>query len=106
VRILFDQGTPVPLRQLLSRHEVVTAFEQGWDRLKNGELLDRAEKEGFEVLVTTDMNLRYQQNLSRRTIAIVVLTTTSWLRIRPGAEAVVAAVDGVQPGGFVEIAIP
>jgi len=58
VRVLFDQGTPVPLRQLLTRHDVSTAFERGWSRLKNGELLIAAESAGFAVLVTTDTNLK------------------------------------------------
>ena len=71
MRILFDQGTPVPLRQSLTRHEVTTAHERDWSKLKNGELLDAAEKQGFEVLVTTDLNLKYQQNLKSRRIAIV-----------------------------------
>ena len=64
MRILFDQGTPVPLRQSLTHHEVTTAYERDWSTLKNGELLDTAEKQGFEVLVTTDSNLKYQQNLN------------------------------------------
>jgi hypothetical protein len=65
VRVPFDQGTPVPLRQLLTRHDVSTAFERGWSRLKNGELLIAAESAGFAVLVTTDTNLKYQQNLGK-----------------------------------------
>lgn len=64
MRILFDQGTPVPLRDSLPQHEVATAFERGWSKLKNGELLDAAEREGFNVLVTTDSNLKFQQNLA------------------------------------------
>jgi hypothetical protein len=78
VRILFDQGTPVPLRESLPQHEVSTAYERGWSTLKNGELLDVAEREGFEVLVTTDSRLRHQQNLGARRIAIVCLLSTSW----------------------------
>jgi hypothetical protein len=85
VRILFDQGTPVPLRESLRQHEVATAFERGWSDLKNGELLDAAEREGFVVLVTTDTNLKFQQSLSGRRIAIVVLLSTSWPRIEPRA---------------------
>jgi hypothetical protein len=61
VRVLFDQGTPEPLRQLLAQHEVVTAFERGWSKLTNGELLDAAEREGYAVLVTTDSNLKYNK---------------------------------------------
>jgi hypothetical protein len=82
VRVLFDQGTPVPLRQVLVGHDVSTAYECGWSTLKNGELLAAAETQGFDVLVTTDKNLRYQQNLASRSIAILVLGTTSWPRIR------------------------
>ncbi len=76
--MLFDQGTPVPLREFLKQHEVSTAFEHGWSKLKNGDLLDAAEKEGFAAIVTTDLNLKYQQNLKVRPLAIVVLSTTSW----------------------------
>jgi predicted nuclease of predicted toxin-antitoxin system len=92
VRILFDQGTPVPLRKHLSAHQVVTIFELGWNHLKNGELLQKAEENGFSVLVTTDQNLRYQQNLAGRKIAIVVLTTTSWPRIERAVASVAKAV--------------
>ncbi len=76
MRVLFDQGyAPVPLRELLDEHDISTAYECGWSTLKNGDLLDAAEREGFEVLVTTDKNLRHQ--LRARSIAIVVLRTTS-----------------------------
>jgi len=88
VRILFDQGTPVPLRNSLPQHEISTAYERGWSKLENGELLDVAEREGFEVFVTTDSRLRYQQNLTTRNIAIVCLLSTSWPRI----QRVVAAI--------------
>lgn len=72
MRILFDQGTPVPLRRHLPEHEVATAAEMDWSQLTNGELLAAATAGGFAVLVTTDQNLRYQQNLENRTMAIVV----------------------------------
>jgi hypothetical protein len=81
VRLLFDQGTPVPLRSNLIAHTVSTAFELGWASLTNGELLSRAESDGFDALVTTDQNLKYQQNRSERRLAIAVLLTTSWPRI-------------------------
>lgn len=106
MRVLFDQGTPVPLRGLLTQHKVVTAHERGWSTLKNGELLDSAEKEGFHVIVTTDANLKYQQNLSSRRIAIVVLTSTSWPRIQRIAATVVAAVDGAAAGRYTEVEVP
>ena len=106
MRILFDQGTPAPLRKMLSQHEVKTAFECGWDELENGALLFAAETDGFEVFVTTDQNLRYQQNLAQRRIAIVVLSTTNWPRIEPHAKLVPEALDGLKPGAFVEVKIP
>ena len=61
MRLLFDQSTPVPLRPYLEGHTVTTAWQQGWDRIKNGDLLTAAEQAGFEVLVTTGQNMRYQQ---------------------------------------------
>jgi hypothetical protein len=77
VHVLFDQGIPAPLRESLTQHEVSTAYERGWSKLKNGELLDAAEREGFGVFVTTDSNLRYQQDLRARLVAIVCLQSTS-----------------------------
>ena len=106
MRVLFDQGTPAPLRHLLLGHEVETAYERSWSTLKNGELLASAEISGFDVLVTTDTNLKYQQNLATRTIAIVVLGTTSWPRIKAAAEVVVAAVNSSARGSYAEVAVP
>ncbi len=106
MRILFDQGTPVPLREYLLQHEVSTAFERGWSKLKNGELLDVAEREGFNVLVTTDSNLKHQQNLTSRRIAIVALLSTSWPRIEHATAAVIGAITASTPGSYTEVAIP
>lgn len=106
MRILFDQGIPVPLRKLLSPHQVETAFERGWSALSNGDLLVAAEREGFEVLVTTDKNLRDQQNFGGLRVAIVVLSSTSWPRIQNAAAAVKQAVDATLPGSFKEVDIP
>jgi predicted nuclease of predicted toxin-antitoxin system len=72
MKILFDQGTPAPLRHSLAGHSVATAFEKRWDKLENGDLIRAAESEAFEVLITTDQNLNYQQNLRGRTLAILV----------------------------------
>ena len=92
MRILFDQGTPVPLRSSLDGHLVPTAYELGWSTVTNGDLIRLAEQEGYELLITTDTNLRYQQNLRQRSIAILVLTTTSWPRIRQATGNIKAAV--------------
>ena len=106
MRVLFDQGTPEPLRHSLTQHETATAFERGWSKLKNGELLDTAEKEGFAVLVTTDSNLKYQQNLQSRRIAVVVLTTPSWPRIQRAIPSIVRAIDQAAVASYAEVEIP
>ncbi|MGQ0503182.1 MAG: DUF5615 family PIN-like protein [Panacagrimonas sp.] len=107
MRVLFDQGTPVPLRNHLAPpHEVVTAYEMGWGNLANGELLQQAELQGFDVLVTTDQNLKYQQNLAGRRVAIVVLTATSWPRIQKILLSVVEAVCEIQANGYIEVQVP
>ena len=104
--ILFDQSTPAPLRHALSGHKVVEAFERGWDRLVNGVLLDTAEAEGFELLITADKNMRYQQNLTGRKIAIVVLGNAQWPVLRRYVDRVVAAVNAATPGNYIEVEIP
>lgn len=104
--VLFDQGTPVPLRNALSRHVVETVYERGWQILSNGELLEAAEAAGFELLVTTEQNLRYQQNLANRNIAVLVLRTTSWPRIQPHTDMVVAAINALERGEYREMSFP
>ncbi len=105
MKILFDQGTPVPLRRHLPRHDVATAAEMDWSQLTNGELLAAATEAGFEVLVTTDQNLRYQQNLTDRKIAVVVLMTASWPRISKQADKVAAAIEGAGSGDYIEVEV-
>jgi hypothetical protein len=106
VRILFDQGSPAPLRESLRKHDISTAYERGWSTLKNGELLEAAEREGFEVFVTTDARLRYQQNLAGRKIAIVCLLSTSWPRIQRVAASIAETIGDCKPGSYVEVRIP
>lgn len=105
MKIVFDQGTPVPLRWQLVGHTITTAYEQGWATLTNGALLDAAEGAGYDVLITTDQNLRYQQNLAGRRLALVVLQSTSWPRIRTRIAAIQAVLDMIVPGTYHEIAI-
>src|ERR1039458_7399643 len=101
--ILFDQATPVPLRQYLVLHTVRTAAQEGWDRLKNGDLLNAAEEAGFDMLLTTDKNMRYQQNLEGRRIAILVLGQQQWNLLRPHVQLVVNAVNSAIPGSYAEV---
>lgn len=105
MKILFDQGVPAPLSQSLTGHTVLTAYKMGWSTLKNGDLIRSAESGGFDVFVTTDTNLKYQQNLSGRRIAIVVLLSTSWPRIQHKVTEISSSIDGISLGAFVEIAI-
>jgi hypothetical protein len=87
VLVLFDHGTPKGLARALPEHTVHTAQSRGWDTLSNGALLNAAEEAGFELLLTTDRRIRYQQNLGRRRLALVVLTgTTKWSRVRQHAD--------------------
>ena len=87
-------------------HEVTEAIDRGWDSISNGELLTVAEAAGFEALLTTDKNLRYQQNLANRKIAIIVLGDSTWRFVRPHLDGVSSAVNAATPGSYVEVDIP
>jgi len=102
MRILFDQGTPVPLRHALGEHAVRTAYEMGWSTLDNGSLLAAAEKE-FEVLVTADQSIQYQQKLAGRRLAILVLPTTSWPKIQARVSQVIEALSSLRPGDMLKL---
>ena len=97
MRILFDNGTPRQLRLRLFGHVVEEARERSWDGLSNGDLLDRAEEVGFDVLITTDQGIQHQQNMSNRQVAVVVLMNTAWPRISQRTEAIRIALDEIQP---------
>ena len=104
--VLFDQGTPVPLRQFLAGHTIRTAAEQQWTTLENGQLLDAAEAAGFDLLLTTDQNIRHQQNFAGRSIAIVVLGQARWPIVQNHVARVVAAVNAATTGSYTLIEIP
>src|SRR5437667_348949 len=106
MRVLFDQATPVPIRKFLLGHPVRTAAQERWDTLKNGDLLTVAERAGFEVFLTTDRKMRYQQNMAGRTIAVVVIGVQQWPALQPHVALVVAAVNAATPGSFTEVDIP
>ena len=105
MRVLFDQGTPAPLRGALTAHVVSTAYEMGWSTLSNGDLLDAAEVQ-FDVFVTTDQNLRYQQNLAGRRLAILLLPFASWPKLQSHVTTIESAVAGLKPGDYLELALP
>jgi hypothetical protein len=103
VKILFDTNTPAPLAQFLRGHEVIRTGELGWQGLANGELLDAAEQRGFDVLVTCDKNIPYQQNFKERKLAVVILPTNHWPILRPVAARIATSVDFVQRGQVVRL---
>lgn len=105
MRVLFDQGVPAPLRRALVAHTVSTAYELGWSEIQNGERLSQAESQGFEVLVTTDPNLRYQQNLAARTITIVVFLTTNSPRLRSEQGRIARIIDAVSACACIEVRV-
>jgi hypothetical protein len=104
--ILFDHVTPAGIARFLKGHRVTKAKDRGWDRLTNGDLLARAEQEGFEVFVTADKNLRYQQNLTGRRIAVVMLSAPNWPIVKLRLDEIAAAVNAATAGSYVEVEIP
>ncbi len=103
MKVLFDQNAPRPLARFMAHHDVVRAAELDWSELRNGDLLRAAEEAGFDVFVTADRNLSYQQNLKDRRLAIVLLPSGQRPEVEPHLPAVIAAVDGSEPGDFVDL---
>ena len=107
MRILFDKNVPVGARTFLAGHEVHTVVEMGWpDQLENGKLLEVAEQSGFDVMVTSDQNIRYQQNLTGRKLALVVLGSNIWPVVQKHGSAITASVDAATPGSYAFIEMP
>lgn len=102
MKVLLDACVPRPLRQFLPDHTVHTAQEMGWGQLKNGELLQAVEPQ-FDAFLTSDQNLKYQQNLIGRKLAILVLPTNDWPTLRRLAGKIAANVAALKPGEFVEM---
>ena len=103
MKILFDANTPAPLARFLRGHEVVRADELGWQGLENGALLDAAEQAGFDLLLTCDQNVRYQQNFASRKLALVILSSNHWPTLRRIAARIATAIDFVQTGQIVRV---
>jgi hypothetical protein len=104
--VLFDNGVPRGLAVFLTTHIVEEARLHGWEELANGELIDAAEQAGFNVMVTTDKNIRYQQNLDARKIALVALQRSKWPLVERVGREISVAVDAAQPGSYVEVPVP
>jgi hypothetical protein len=101
--ILFDHVTPRGVARFLPGHTVITAKDRGWDTLSNGELLEAAERAGFDAVVTADKNMRYQQNLGGRRIALVVLSTPQWPIVKLHLEKIAAAVNTATAASYIEV---
>jgi hypothetical protein len=106
MKILFDNGTPKPIARRLIGHEITYTRKIGWHELGNGELIQLAEEAGYEVLLSTDKNIRYQQSLTGRKIALVVLGNSQWPVVRLYLDRIAAAVNECTPGSYVEVEIP
>lgn len=106
MRVLFDNGTPRGLAVFLAGHGVEEARSHGWEELANGNLIEAAEAAVFAVLVTTDKNIRYQQNLENRKIALVVLGQSQWPMVKLVAASIASAVDAALQGSYVEVEVP
>jgi len=106
MKILFDNGTPNPIARSLIGHEIAYARRIGWHELKNGDLIQQAEQAGYEVLLSTDKNIRYQQNLTGRKIALVILGNQQWPLVKLHLDKIAAAVNAATPGSFTEVDIP
>jgi predicted nuclease of predicted toxin-antitoxin system len=100
VKVLFDHNVPRKLRHALTEHVVTTADEMGWSTLENGDLLRVAEAARYDVMVTCDKNLSYQQNLQQRLIGMIVLSTNDWNVLKLRTALVVEAVASSQIGSF------
>lgn len=105
MRILLDECVPWPMHGLLAGHECSTAQLRGWGGLKNGDLLRRAESE-FDLFITSDQSIRYQQNLAGRRIPILELSTNKLRRIQAAVALLQSAVAAIQPGEFRSLDIP
>ena|SRR6266542_3884373 len=106
MRVLFDQGTPTAIAEFLPEHTIRTTRQEGWETLSNGDLLRAAQEAGFDVLLTTDNNIAYQQNLKTQKIAIVVLSRNRWRMVQRMIRKIVAAVNEATPGSYTLIEIP
>lgn len=100
MRILLDECVPWPLARLLVGHNCSSPYKRGWGGVKNGELLKLAEDE-FDLFITSDQNLRYQQNLSDRKIAILELSSNDWHSIQADADRIQQAVSRIAHGDFI-----
>ena len=105
MRILLDECVPWPMHKLLGPHSCSSVQAEGWGGIKNGELLERAEDD-FDLFITSDQNIRYQQNLSGRRIAILELSTNDINRIQSARNLIEETLTTLQSNEFKQLNIP
>ena len=106
MRVLFDHNIPKGIASSLKGHDVTIAVALGWESISNGKLLAQAEAAGFDVMLTADKNIRYQQNLKNRRIAIVLLTNPTWRDVVLYVDRVAAGINAATPDSITEVEIP
>src|SRR6266852_6201993 len=105
MKILMDECVPWPMHRLLTNHSCTSVQAQGWSGIRNGDLLRRAEAE-FDLFITSDQNIRYQQNLAGRRIAILELSSNDLRRIEAASALIEEAVGKMQPSEFTHLTVP
>jgi len=107
MKIILDESVPQKPRLLIEGdHTVVTTWFQGWSGLANGALLNAAEDAGFELFITADQEMSYQQNLKGRRMALVVLSTNNWAAVKAHIVGIMTAINAATPGSYIEVEIP
>lgn len=106
MKIILDESVPQKLRLLIDGHTVVTTWFQGWSGLKNGALLAASEEAGFDLFITADQEITYQQNLTGRRMAVMVLSTNNWEVVKANVAEIMTAIHSVTPGSYCEVEIP
>jgi len=106
VKVIFDNSTPAPLAAFLIGHKISMCPKLGWARMGNGELLTAAEAAGFELMISADQNLKYQQNLTKRRIALIVLGSNDWSIVQKYTAVIADFADGSSPNSYVFVEMP
>ena len=106
LRVLLDKSVPHGVRHFIDQHQVETVEDRGWGRISNGELIQAAESAEFDVVITADQNIVYQQNLRGRKIALLVLGSNIWPIVRNHAVEIASQVDATKPGGYIFLEMP
>jgi hypothetical protein len=106
MKVLLDESVPQKLRLLIEGHTVIAVAFQGWSGSKNGALFTAEDETGFDLFITADQEIRYQQNLAGRRLALLVLSTNNWDCIKAGVAPILAPIASVKPGSYAQVTRP